>query len=36
MAEQRALDLGRIDVLAARHDQVLHPVVDVEIALSSR
>ena len=30
MAEQRILDFGRIDVLAARHDHVLDTVMDVE------
>src|SRR4029450_3442633 len=33
MAEQGPPDLGGIDVLAARHDHVLHAVVDVEVAL---
>ena len=33
MAEERVLDLGRVDVLAARDDHVRDPVVDVEIAL---
>jgi hypothetical protein len=33
MAEERVLDLGRIDVLAARHDHVLHPVIDEDVAV---
>src|ERR1700691_3588713 len=33
MAEQRVLDLGRIDALAARPDHVLHPVMDEDIAV---
>ena len=33
MAEQRVLDFGRIDVLAAGDDHVLHAVVDVEVAV---
>ena len=33
MTEERVLDLGRIDVLAAGHDHVLHPVIDEDVAL---
>src|ERR1700679_621058 len=33
MAEHRALDVGRIDVLAAGDDHVLHAVVNVDIAV---
>src|SRR3546814_18801130 len=33
MAEDRAFDLGRIDIFAAGDDHVLHPVVDEEIAV---
>ncbi len=33
MGVEHALDLGRVDVLAARYDHVLHPVVDVEEAV---
>ena len=33
VAVDRALDLGRVDVLAAGDDHVLHPVVDVDVAV---
>src|SRR3546814_2909573 len=33
VAEDRAFDLGRIDILAAGDDHVLYPVVDEEIAV---
>ena len=33
MTEKRVLDLGRIDVLAARHDHVLHPVIDEDVTV---
>ena len=33
VGHEHVLDLGRVDVLAARHDHVLHPVVDVDVAV---
>jgi hypothetical protein len=33
MTEQRILDFGRIDVLGARHDHVLHSVIDEHIVV---
>ncbi len=33
MAEDRAFDFSRIDIFAAGYDHVLHPVMDIEIAI---